>query len=432
MRVQIAIPEEEVSKPILDGALEAVTRLNEQLIRKGKTPTDEQLIAQGARWKPEPPGQEHFDHGGIISKRGHGDCDDWAPLRAARLRVTGEDPGAIAEVRKSGHKRWHATVTRSDGTEDDPSLDAGMPGPARVLGARGAWVPVMQQRKHGVSGTFINTPALALRPIADRHGQLESWQARADLPWHWRPGNTPGDLAMVTLHQSPVSSQALAGAVLGAFDLGCVSGLAHPEDLKRMSAIADACNGASWEEIASTYGPEHADAAGQIIGGFFGKAFKKLGKLAKGGLKFVTKNPLAKLATSMIPGAGLATAAFNMASPALKKAVMSQKHKPAAQREPVRISPQSRAVSSPVPPTAHRLPTGPGAPTVIHAGNPNVELLTSFADKLQRAYEFGRAPAPRAAAPAPAPRRVYRATAPRAAAPRAAPRKAQRGVAWPR
>ena len=125
MRIQVAVPEDHVKKPVLDAALEAVTRLNESMLRSGDTPTDLQLIRQGARWKPEPPGQEHFDHGGRIAARGDGDCDDWAPLRAARLRVTGEDPGAIAEVRKTGPKRWHATVTRSDGSEDDPSIDAG-------------------------------------------------------------------------------------------------------------------------------------------------------------------------------------------------------------------------------------------------------------------------------------------------------------------
>jgi hypothetical protein len=340
VRIQIAVPEAHVSKPVLDGALEAVTRLNESMLKTGDTPTDEQLIARGAKWKPEPPGQEHFDNGSEIAKRGHGDCDDWAPLRAARLRVTGEDPGARAVVRKSGPKRWHATVIRSDGQEDDPSLDAGMPGPARAVGALGAWVPVMREQVHGV-GSYIATPHLALRPIADRHGEVEAWQARADLPWHWQPGNSPADLAMVTLHQSPVSDQAIAGAVRGAFKLGCVSGYADPENLRRLSAIDDAISGASYEELVDEWGPEHANAASAIVGSFFGKAFKKIGKVAKGGLKFVTKNPLAKLATSVIPGAGLATAAFNMASPALKHAVVKQKHVPAAQRQPIPVRPVS-------------------------------------------------------------------------------------------
>jgi hypothetical protein len=338
MRIQIAVPEANVTKPVLDGALEAVTRLNEQLIASGASPTSEQLIEQGAKWQPEKPGDEHFDHGALIASRGHGDCDDWAPLHAASLRVTGEDPGARAIVRKSGPKRWHAIVQRSDGAIDDPSLDAGMPGPARVVGVRGAWLPVMRERVHGVGGTFIATPHLALRPVADRQGQLEAWQARADLPWHWQPGDAPNDVAMASLHQSPVSDQAVVGAVRGAIRLGMASGFADPEHLRRMAAIADACEGCPWEELAEAYGPEHANAAGAIVGSFFGKAFKKLGKVAKGGLKFVTHNPLAKMATSFVPGAGLATMAFNMASPHHKKHVMQQQHVAPAEREPIRIS----------------------------------------------------------------------------------------------
>lgn len=341
MRINIAIPEEHVQKPVLDGALEAVTRLNESMLKAGDTPTDTQLINAGAKWKPEPPGQEHFDHGAKIEERGHGDCDDWAPLRAARLRVTGEDPGARAVVRQSGPKRWHATVIRSDGSEDDPSIDAGMPGPARTVGIRGSWLPLMQQSVHGV-GSYINTPSLALRPVADRHGMPESWQARADLPWHWWPTGTPQELAMVTLHRSPISSQAVVGALLGARALGIAAGDVDPENLKRLSALADACEGASWEEIAEDYGPEHANAAQAVVGSFFGKAFKKLGKIAKGAVK------LAAPALSLIPGGSLATAAFNAASPALRKAVMKQKHVPAAQRQPVRVSPM-RAAPAPRP-----------------------------------------------------------------------------------
>lgn len=413
MRIQIAVPEAHVSKPVLDGALEAVTRLNEQMIAAGETPTDEELIARGAKWQPEPPGQEHFDHGAIVSARGHGDCDDWAPLRAARLRVTGEDPGARAVVRKSGPKRWHATVIRSDGSEDDPSLDAGMPGPARTVGALGAWVPAMRERVHGVDGTYIATPHLALRPVADRHGQVESWQARADLPWHWQPSGSPADLAMVTLHQSPVSDQAVVGAVMGALKLGATSGYAHPEHLKRMNAIADACNGASWEDIAEVYGPDHAMAVSGIVEGFFGKALKKLGKVAKGAVKFATKNPLGKLATSFIPGASLATTAFNMASPLLKKSVAKQAHMPPAQRAPVPVR-----VAVPAPSRA-----SPAGPTIVQPKDPNVVLLDAFADRLQRAYEFGArsaAPSPPRAQPRAQPRRVVsrRAVRPGTAFPR--------------
>lgn len=420
MRIQIAVPEAHVTKPVLDGALEAVTRLNEQMIKDGSSPTADQLIARGAIWKPEPPGQEHFDHGALIAKRGEGDCDDWAPLKAAQLRVTGVDPGARAVVKKSGEKRWHAIVQRSDGSIDDPSLDAGMPGPARALGVSGSWVPPMESRMHGVSGTFIAQPKLALRPIADRAGQVEAWQARADLPWHWKPGNSPADLAMVSLHMSPVSDQAVVGALRGAIRLGCVSG-ADAENLKRLSAIADACEGCDYEELAHIYGREHANAASQIVSGFFGKAFKKLGKIAKGAGKFITKNPLAKMATSIIPGAGLATAAFNAASPAFRKSVAKQSHVPAPQRQPMIISPQSRVSPSPMmrpaPAPAPAAPRSSG-PIIVQPRDPNVTLLTNFGGMLQRAYEFSGSRG--AVAPRPTPAR------PRAAAPRATP-----GVAWP-
>lgn len=394
MRINIAIPEEHVKKPVLDGALEAVTRLNEDMIAKGVSPTSDQLIARGAKWEPEPPGQEHFDHGAMVAKRGHGDCDDWAPLHAATLRVTGEDPGAKAVVRKSGAKRWHAIVQRSDGSIDDPSIEAGMLEWKKrhgvsglddeAPGVRAAVLPLMYPSSSEV-GTFIARPQLALRPVADRYGQVEAWQARADLPWHWGPGSSPSDVAMVSLHRSPVSDQAVVGALRGAWELGIASGNVRPEHLARLSAIADACEGATWEDIADEYGPDHAAAVSGIVEGFFGKALRKLGKVAKGAVKFATRNPLGKLATSLIPGAGLATAAFNMASPAFKKSVQRQAHMPPAQRQPM-------PVRLAVPRAA-----APAAAPIIRTSEPNVVLLTTFADRLQRAYEFSGA---RAAAPA--------------------------------
>lgn len=160
---------------------------------------------------------------------------------------------------------------------------------------------------------------------------------------------------MVSLHQSPVSSQAIVGAVRGAFRIGLESGTADPEHLKRLSAIADACDGYSWEEIAGTYGPQHADAAGQIVGSFFGKAFKKLGKIAKGAVKFASP------ALNLIPGGSLATAAFNTADKALRKNVVKQQHVRPAQRAPLRISPQR----APAPAPRAAAPAGGGMPQFL-------------------------------------------------------------------
>jgi hypothetical protein len=321
MRLNISIPEDHVTKPVLDAALEAVSKLDEQMIQSGESPTSHQLLEQGAIWQPEKPGQEHFDHGGLIAGRGHGDCDDWAPIHAATLRVTGQDPGAKAVVRKSGPKRWHAVVLRSDGSIDDPSKAAGMG--TRPAGVVGAVLPSIFGARpgHGVDGTvgaYIATPQLALRPLRDRHGEIESWQARADLPWHWHPESSPSDVAMVSLHRSPVSSQAVVGAVRGVFRVGLANGI-DPEQLKRLSAISDACEGCTWNELARDYGAQHATAAGALVGSFFGKAFRGLGKIAKG---------VAKGALSVVPGGGAVQAAFDMASPLLRKNVKKGTHRP--------------------------------------------------------------------------------------------------------
>ena len=134
MRIRIAVPEAFAHPDVIDAALEAVTRLDDHMIRAGQSPTSHELIAGGAHWRPEDPGDEHFDHGGTIARRGHGDCDDWAPLHAATLRASGEDPGARAVVVPSGPQTYHAIVQRSDGAIDDPSIAAGMRA-SRVSGA---------------------------------------------------------------------------------------------------------------------------------------------------------------------------------------------------------------------------------------------------------------------------------------------------------
>ena len=96
MLVNIGIPEKEISAPVLNAGLEAVTRLNVQLIKSGKAPDFSALIRSGARWAPEPPGQESFDHAGIIARRGWGDCfpqgtlllrDDYQLVRIEDIQI---------------------------------------------------------------------------------------------------------------------------------------------------------------------------------------------------------------------------------------------------------------------------------------------------------------------------------------------------------
>jgi hypothetical protein len=309
VRIQVAIPEAHVEAPVLDAALEATTRLNESMLKSGSVPTFDDGLKSGIRWKPEPPGAEHFDHAHEVMTRKWGDCDDLAPWHAASLRHTGEDPGARAIVRRSGPRRWHAIVQRSDGSIEDPSRAAGM-GQSSVVGGDyegivGAAVPLMYEPpSHAVGGAYIVKPAIAMRPFA---GQ---WQARADLPWNWlehleRDKPTPTDYAMVSLHQDPLAHTALTGAIDGVVQLGHCAGFAHPEHIDRLCALSDAIEGVPYEELASVYGAELADHVTALSGSFL----KKLGKVAKGAVKLATAPQraalsLASKAVAHVPGIG--------------------------------------------------------------------------------------------------------------------------------
>lgn len=328
MRINVAIPEAHVTAPVLNAALEGVTRLNEQLIKSGSVPRFSKALQMGLRWKPEPPGDEHFDHAGTIVSRLWGDCDDISPFYTADLRASGEDPGAVAIVKKSGPKRWHVVTRRSDGRIEDANLAAGMPGPARVVGVHGAVLPVMFAEPHGVSGSYIARPQLALRPFQNRQGEIEAWQARADLPWHWQPsGRSPVDIAMTALHRSPVSSQSIVGACRGAVRLGEAAASADPDHMDRLSAIADACEGVGWEDLADEYGPEHATAAGAFVGSFFGRAMRKMGKIARPLGRMAL--PLVTKGLNFVPGVGpVASMALQTASPMLQRALAERRHEP--------------------------------------------------------------------------------------------------------
>ena len=298
MRVNVAIPEKHVSEPVLNAALEATTRLNEAMLANGEVPTFDDGLKH-VKWQPEPPGAEHFDHAAKVLQRGWGDCDDLAPWEAASLRHTGEDPGAVAVVRRSGPKSWHAIVKRGDGSlHTDPSRRAGMGQPHEY---KGAVVPMMPRpRVDGINGVgaYVIRPQLALRAV--RGG----YQARTDLPWAYRsdPNATPSatELAMVTLHAEPVARTALTGSIDGAIALAEAAGFADPDHVRRLECLGDAIEGASFDELARLYGEEHALAASQVVGSFFGK----LKNLAKKGF-----NAALPMAASFIPGGSAALSA---------------------------------------------------------------------------------------------------------------------------
>lgn len=269
MRLNIAVPEHHVTKPVLDSALESVTRLNEQMIRNGQLPLLSDALRQNLfRWKPEPKGSgEHFDHGQKVLARGWGDCDDLAPWHAASLRVTQGDRGAKAVVRRSGPKMWHAIVNRSNGEVDDPSRWAGM---GQERGVNGAVVPSMSSVSGvSVSGDeFVSFPELAVRPRFGSDYILEGWEARADLPW------ADQEVANSITHRHEEAPLALAGALRASTLMGDICGLVGEDVLDRADAMADWAEfGLSGEmdieELEDIY-EEHAIPAAQAVGDLFG------------------------------------------------------------------------------------------------------------------------------------------------------------------
>lgn len=327
MRVQVAIPEAHVDAPVLDAALESVTRLNESLLKTGEVPTAKVAIKKhGIRWQPEPPGQEHFDHAATVMARGHGDCDDLAPHHAASLRHTGEDPGAKAIVYQSGPMRWHAVVQRSDGSIDDPSRWAGMgQGVSGVggfdvvgmidpatYGVMGAAVPLMYAPSTNEVGAYIVKPQIAMTPV---RGQI---QARADLPWMWREHvddpPTASDYAMTILHTAPLASTALTGCLDGAVRFAETVGFSCDEHLDKLAAISDRAAGIPYHELANAYGHEIAQRAEEVVGSLFGGLGRMLKKVA---------SPLASIASKavqFVPGVGpLASTAIDQAAKLLPR-----------------------------------------------------------------------------------------------------------------
>lgn len=368
MRINVAVPEAHVEKPVLDAALESVVRLNESMLSRNEIPTFKEGLKTGIQWKPEPPGAEHFDHAKTVLARKWGDCDDLAPWHAASLRHSGEDPDALAVVRRSGPKTWHAVVQRSDGSIDDPSLDAGM---GKNRGVHGAAVPLMFQDPASVGGAYIVRPKIALRPV---RGAV---QARADMPWHWREHlddePTPTDYAMTTLHTAPVAQTALVGALDGACELAIAGGYADPEHVDRLCCIADAVAGADYGALQEVYGDEHAQAAAQIVGSFFGKLAKGIAKGAGSVVKAAA--PALKFAApalNFVPGVG------PIASMALQQGLkMLPSGKPGA---PVVIHKPGAPAYTPPPGSPF---TPPGAAATLHHGGGRLrpggaELLRSL------------------------------------------------------
>lgn len=231
MRLRLAVPTDlsrDETAAMLDAALESLTRASEPRIARGQIPTFTQALKAGrVRWKPEPPGDEHFDLPETVLRRGHGDCDDLAPWKAAELRATGQDPGATAIVRPSGPGRWHAVVQRSDGRIDDPSKAAGM---GRSVNGDDYRAPTWR-------AMWGDRLALAAHPL--RRG----WGARVDVP----DAETP--MAWSALASGETPRRAVCGAIEGAMGMHTCGALTEA-DLVKLAALHDLLHGARARDVA--------------------------------------------------------------------------------------------------------------------------------------------------------------------------------------
>lgn len=367
MRLAVAIPEKHVTEDVLNAGLETTTRLDEAMLKNGEVPTFREGLRQyGIRWKPEPPGDERFDHAKLVIGRRNGDCDDLAPWHAASLRATGQDPGAQAVVKRSGPNRWHAVVKRSDGRYDDPSREAGM---GTVSGAAPAVIAPMFPPANDVSGHGVCglRPQLAARPITGGHRNL--WEARADLPWN----NT--EFALSALHRAPVASTAICGAIVGAVLAAEAVDCAKPEHKATLIGLAALLDGHDPRDVADVCGHEATERAMSVVGALRDQVGFSFGGLLKSVAPFASK------ALSFVPGVGpIASTALDVATKLIPDGKGGHVAVPASHPTPgVPVHPMghddviapSMLPKQAVPPTVAPLPKGPmfmsvpGGPLVL-------------------------------------------------------------------
>ncbi len=237
MRVRLSVPEAHVGPEVLDPMLEAVTRTNVSLLERGVVPDADAAIAAGVVWRPEPPGDEHFDPATTVVARGWGDCDDLAPYKAASLRVRGEDPGAYARVVETHPGNYHAIVQRSDGSIDDPSAAAGM---------YEYRPPVQPMMFPGTTKPHVNYQVLGNVHVA-----------RCDVPWQ-------GTRVHISGHGwGSTFEEAVTEAVNGACVVGSAAGAISPDHASRLmalNALLAQCDPAEVESVLRAWGHPHSSA----------------------------------------------------------------------------------------------------------------------------------------------------------------------------
>jgi len=277
MRVRLAVPDMHVSADVLDPMLESVVRTNMRQIASGMVPTWEEALARGIKWRPEPPGDEHFDPASTVIVRGWGDCDDLGPYKTASDRVTGKDPGAVSRVLELAPGHFHAVEQHSDGSWSDPSEQAGMydyhpPIQPRLSGAHYAPRVVWKQ----VHGAFVS---------------------RCDIP------TMHGNVAVSGHGWGDTVASAMSEAITGAQCVGAELGIGvdHAMRMQTADALLRGADPAELAEVLHSLGHHNAHAV-------VGSIFSSLAHIAKAAL------PVAASFVP-IPGASLAADVISHAIP---------------------------------------------------------------------------------------------------------------------
>lgn len=142
---------------------------------------------------PEPPvryveesaGSEVWKLPHQVLADGQGDCEDLCFWEAAGMRVLGEDPTATVKLIKTGPKKLHAIVLRSDGSISDPS--------ARLKALQG------RESRHKLLGALPVMNAMGADDLGgDWYGPTGGWVDDEELELGGEPrviarnGLTPG------------------------------------------------------------------------------------------------------------------------------------------------------------------------------------------------------------------------------------------------
>lgn len=114
---------------LLAHLLEGLVRYNVVAMRRSPLP---RLYSSRVRYVPEASGLEEWRPAHTVFRLREGDCEDLAGVRAAELRLEGDQLAAVVPVRTGPHT-IHIYVRRGDGQLEDPSAMLGMalPGAGR-------------------------------------------------------------------------------------------------------------------------------------------------------------------------------------------------------------------------------------------------------------------------------------------------------------